>query len=70
MTMRPRWEWRLEDGSGMVLDRPMSPVFDARYDAEEWLGDHWRLLADQGVRRALLLNEGAPLPPALEIPPS
>ena len=47
--MRPRWEWRLEDESGAVLDRPTSPVFDARYDAEEWLGDHWRVLADQGV---------------------
>lgn len=66
--MRPRWEWRLEDESGAVLDRPTSPVFDARYDAEEWLGDHWRLLAEQRVRRAVLLNEGAPVAPAIPVP--
>ena len=52
----------------MALDRPMSPVFDARYDAEEWLGDHWRVLAEQRVRRAVLLNEGAPVLPAVEVP--
>ena len=66
--MRPRWEWRLEDESGAVLDRPTSPVFDARYDAEEWLGDHWHALSEQGVRRAVLLNEGTPLPPAVPVP--
>ncbi len=66
--MRPRWEWRLEDESGQAMDRPTSPVFDARYDAEEWLGDHWHALSEQGVRRAVLLNEGTPLPPAVPVP--
>ncbi|HEY0118187.1 MAG TPA: hypothetical protein VGC04_05345 [Cellulomonas sp.] len=66
--MRPRWEWRLENEAGQVLDRPTSPVFDARYDAEEWLGDRWRALADQRVRRAVLLNEGTPVPPAIALP--
>ena len=68
--MRPRWEWRLEDESGVALDRPTSPVFDARYDAEEWLGDHWRALAEQGARRVVLLNEGAAVPPAIPLPAS
>lgn len=66
--MRPRWEWRLVDATGEVVDRPTSPVFEARYDAEEWLGDHWRALGAQNVRSALLLNEGQPVPPAIGIP--
>jgi hypothetical protein len=66
--MQPRWQWRLQDGSGAVLDRPTSPVFDARYDAEEWLGDHWRALSGQGVRRAVLLHDGVPVLPAIAVP--
>ena len=66
--MRPRWQWRMAGESGGELDRPASPVFEARYDAEEWLGDHWRALADQHVRRVVLLNEGTPVPPALPVP--
>jgi hypothetical protein len=67
--MRPQWEWRLEDESGHGLERPASPAFDARYDAEEWLGDHWRALSDRGVRSAVLLNQGAPVAAPLAIPP-
>ena len=66
--MRPRWEWQLQDEVGHVLDRPTSPAFDARYDAEEWLGDHWRALSDQRVRRAVLLHEGTAVPPVVPVP--
>lgn len=66
--MRPRWEWQLEDGTGHRLDRPTSPVFDARYDAEEWLGEHWRALAAQRVQAARLLHEGEPAGPVVAIP--
>lgn len=66
--MRARWEWRLQDGDGQVLARPSSPVFEARYDAEEWLGDHWRALAAQGVAGAVLLHEGETVPPTIPIP--
>ena len=40
--MRPRWQWQLLDDTGVELDRPSSPVFTARFDAETWLGEHWR----------------------------
>ncbi len=66
--MRPRWQWRMSDESGAGLDRPASPVFEARYDAEEWLGEHWRSLASQGVRGAQLLQEGEPVGPSVAIP--
>lgn len=66
--MRARWEWRLEDAAGVVLERPGSPVFDARYDAEEWLGAHWRALAGQRVAAATLLHEGDAVPPVIAIP--
>jgi len=66
--MQPRWQWRLEDEPGTALDRPTSPVFEARFDAEQWLGEHWRTLAAQGVCRAVLRHEGVPVPPAIPIP--
>ncbi|GEL93834.1 hypothetical protein [Cellulomonas composti] len=68
MTVRPQWEWRLDDERGPV-DRPVSPVFGNRYDAEQWLGEHWRTLAAQGVATANLLHEGAVAAPALPLPP-
>jgi hypothetical protein len=58
MVVRPQWEWRFDDASGGVLDRPVSPVFTTQYDAEQWIGEHWRSLAAQGVRTATLLHEG------------
>ena len=66
--MRPRWQWRMSNESGAVLERPASPVFEARYDAEEWLGDHWRSLSAQHVRAAQLLQEGEPVGPAVAVP--
>ena len=66
--VRPRWQWRLEDAGGLPVDRPGSPVFLARFEAEQWLGEHWRALAGQGVRRAVLQNDGTELSPAVELP--
>jgi len=63
-TLRPQWAWELSEGSGRVLDRPLSPVFTTQFDAEEWLGLHWRALRDQGAHVALLHHDGAPVPPA------
>ncbi len=56
--MRPRWQWQLLDGTGVELDRPSSPVFTARFDAETWLGEHWRSLLDSGVDQVSLLEDG------------
>lgn len=66
--MRPRWQWQLLDDAGVELDRPSSPVFTARFDAETWLGEHWRGLSAQGARTARLLHEGVPVPPDVPLP--
>ena len=51
---RPEWRWAFADPAGSALDRPVSPAFTARFDAEEWLGDTWRDLARRGVASAAL----------------
>ena len=35
-----------------------SPVFDSQPDAEDWLSEHWRDLADAGVDEVTLLCDG------------
>ena len=39
----------------------MSPVFTSRFDAEQWLGEHWRGLAQDRVATAGLLRGEEPL---------
>ena len=58
--IRPRWEWELRDAGGQVLDPKLSPVFTCQFDAEQWLGERWRTLAEQGAAEARLLHDGAP----------
>ncbi|WP_308439190.1 hypothetical protein [Cellulomonas chitinilytica] len=36
----------------------MSPVFTTQFDAEQWLGEHWRSLAQQGVHSVALVHDG------------
>ncbi|MBO0920991.1 hypothetical protein J1G42_09145 [Cellulomonas sp. zg-ZUI222] len=66
--VRARWQWRLEDAGGLAVDRPGSPVFLARFEAEQWLGEHWRALAGQGVRRVVLQLGEDDVPPVIELP--
>lgn len=58
------WTWRflapdrslateVDDGSG----RP-DAGFPTQSDAESWLGEHWRELADAGVDAVLLIEDG------------
>ncbi|WP_456824220.1 hypothetical protein [Cellulomonas sp. P5_E12] len=68
MVLRPQWEWRFDGADGAVLDRPVSPVFTTQYDAEQWLGEHWRTLAAQGVQAVSLLHEGAQATATLTLP--
>ncbi|WP_277213120.1 hypothetical protein [Isoptericola croceus] len=65
--IRPRWEWALEDDTGRRLEPSLSPVFTAQYDAEQWLGEHWRQLAGSGAVVATLLHDGAQATPAIEL---
>ncbi|WP_407343868.1 hypothetical protein [Pengzhenrongella phosphoraccumulans] len=68
--IRAQWEWVLEDTSGRILDRPISPVFGNQFDAEQWLGENWRDLARQSVTVARLMHDGAAAaaPVALRLP--
>lgn len=68
VSVRPRWEWVLLGADGAPADRPVGPVFTARFDAEQWLGEHWRSLAAQQVASVQLVHEGAPVGSRLALP--
>ena len=53
------WTWVLEDASGERLDQPAVPPQQSQSDAESWLGEHWRDLADAGVAAVRLTDDGA-----------
>lgn len=58
---RAEWTWQLSGGSGSPIDQPLSPTFTSRFDAEAWLGEHWRRLADDSVATAQLLDGERPI---------
>lgn len=64
----PRWVWAFDDAAGNELAEPVSPVFTTQFDAETWLGEHWRSLSAQGSRRARLLHDGEPASAPVLIP--
>ena len=70
MPIRPQWEWAFDDHDGHLVDRPVSPVFTNQYDAEQWIGEQWRVLAERGVHAARLLHDGQQMTPklVLEVP--
>jgi hypothetical protein len=53
------WTWRIDksDGSDVALDFEV-PEFSAQGDAESWLGEVWRELAELGAERATLTEDG------------
>ena len=67
MSTRPAWDWDLLDAHERVVDRPVSPAFTSRFDAEAWLGESWRQLAAQGVAAARLAHHGEPAAPPLPL---
>jgi hypothetical protein len=50
--------WRLEADGGAPLSGLDSPTHLTQSDAESWLGEQWRGLAEQGVAQVSLLSEG------------
>jgi hypothetical protein len=55
------WRWRLLDAAGNqlpdeVTGSPHRPRFNSQSDAETWLGESWRELADAGVDSVTLLE--------------
>jgi hypothetical protein len=54
------WNWRYLDRKGKVMSTPEPGARDGfvtRADAETWLGDKWRELADEGVAAVTLLED-------------
>ncbi|MBE1877000.1 hypothetical protein [Myceligenerans pegani] len=64
--IRPRWEWALHDDAGARLPEPVTPVFTSRFDAEQWLGEHWRSLTEAGATAAQLHHDGEPTGPRVD----
>lgn len=54
----PAWDWLLLDAGGQPVDQPISPAFGNRFDAEVWIGENWRRLADAGVASARIRHHG------------
>jgi hypothetical protein len=50
------WTWQLEGPGGEALNRPAVPAQPNQSDAESWLGEHWRELADAGVAQVSLFD--------------
>lgn len=50
------WTWRYEDAEGEPASGP-SEVFGSQSDAESWLGQEWRALADAGVAKVVLMED-------------
>ena len=56
-TTAHEWHWRLEDSSGApVTSGEGSPRFPSQSDAETWVGEVWRDLADDGVDQVTLFE--------------
>jgi hypothetical protein len=64
------WSWRYEDADGQPLPPPAGgQSFNAKGDAESWLGETWRELLDSGVTQVVLVEDdrveySMPLTPA------
>lgn len=56
--IEPLWQWVLRDEQGAAVPGAASPAFSARFDAEVWLGERWRTLAQNGAHDAELRHAG------------
>jgi hypothetical protein len=56
---RAVWRWRLENAAGEEVASAVGgqPAFPSQSDAESWVGEVWRELAEDGVD-AVTLFEG------------
>jgi hypothetical protein len=51
------WVWRLESADGSEVSEPAAPTHGNQSDAESWLGEQWRELAEAGVAQASLYED-------------
>lgn len=49
------WSWRYESADGTAMPGP-DETFGSQSDAESWLGQTWRQLAESGVTVVVLLE--------------
>ncbi|MFC0624480.1 hypothetical protein [Kribbella deserti] len=54
------WSWRFETATGEPADPGdlATAEFSAQGDAESWLGEFWRELAEAGVAQVRLFEDG------------
>ncbi|MGW6913986.1 hypothetical protein ACWGB8_09220 [Kitasatospora sp. NPDC054939] len=52
------WTWRYEKADGTVVDQEGGrEEFPGQGDAESWIGEEWKRLAEDGVDTAVLLED-------------
>ena len=50
------WNWRYENVDGQPVTGP-AETFSSQADAESWIGQEWRALAEAGVARVVLVED-------------
>ncbi len=51
------WLWLLENVEGEAVEAASVPDFSTQSDAETWIGETWRDLADAGAVQASLFED-------------
>jgi hypothetical protein len=50
------WSWRYESVDGQPAGGP-AETFSSQADAESWIGQEWRELAESGVAQVVLVED-------------
>jgi hypothetical protein len=50
------WSWRYENVDGQPVAGP-NETFSSQADAESWIGQEWRSLAEAGVAKVVLVED-------------
>jgi hypothetical protein len=50
------WNWRYESVDGQAVTGP-AETFSSQADAESWIGQEWRALAELGVTQVVLVED-------------
>jgi len=50
------WSWRYENVDGRPVAGP-AETFSSQADAESWIGQEWRQLAESGVATVVLVED-------------
>jgi hypothetical protein len=50
------WSWRYENVDGAPVAGP-AETFSSQADAESWIGQEWRALAETGVAQVVLVED-------------